>query len=124
MKKLCSIALLFAAHCAHAEWTMLGEQNGAAFYMDLQSATGAPDARQVWEMLNMSQPDGEGVHSVRFQMEYDCTGKRSRGLEMLAYAEPMSAGKQIASLGADPEGWEDIEAGTIYDQRLRAACGK
>ena len=124
MKKLCSLALLLAAHCAHAEWTVLGEQNGATFYMDMQSATGGPDARQVWEMLNMPQPDAEGVHSVRFQMEYDCEGKRSRGLNMLAFAEPMSAGTEMASLGEDPEGWEDIEAGTIYDLRLRAACAK
>ncbi len=124
MKKLVALALLITAHCAHADWLALGEQNGATFYIDLQTVTGTGDMRQAWEMMDMPEPDADGVRSVRFQMEYDCMGKRSRGLEMLAFAERMSAGKELARLGEDPEGWEDVEAGTMYDMRLRAACGK
>ena len=124
MKKLCALALLLAVHAAQAEWVSLAEQNGATFYIDLQTVTGTGELRQVWEMMDMPQPDAEGVRSVRFRMEYDCKGKRSRGLEMLAFAESMSAGKEMARLGEDPEGWEDVEAGSLYDQRLRAACGK
>jgi hypothetical protein len=124
MKKLCALALLLTAHCAQAEWVSLAEQNGATFYIDLQTVTGTGELRQVWEMMDMPQPDAEGVRSVRFQMEYDCKGKRSRGLEMLAFAESMSAGKEMARLGEDPEGWEDVEAGSLYDQRLRATCGR
>lgn len=123
MKILCTLALLLTAHCAQADWVALAEQNGATFYIDLQTVTGTGDLRQVWEMMDMPQPDAEGVRSVRFQMEYDCKDKRSRGLEMLAFAESMSAGKELARLGEDPEGWEDVEFGSLYDQRLRAACG-
>jgi len=64
------------------------------------------------------------VRSLRFKMEYDCKGARSRGLEMLAFADRMAAGKELIRLGEDPDGWEDVEPGTMFDMRLRAACGK
>jgi hypothetical protein len=57
-------------------------------------------------------------------MEYDCKGARSRGLAMLTFAERMAAGKELNRLGEDPDGWEDVEPGTMFDMRLRAACGK
>jgi len=124
MKKFVALALLLAAHCAHAEWLAVGEQNGASFYIDLQTATGTGDIRQAWELLDMPEPDVDGVRSLRFKMEYDCKGKRSRGLAMLTFAERMAAGTELSRLGEDPDGWEDVEAGTIFETRLRAACGK
>ena len=124
MKKFVALALFLAAHCAHAEWLAVGEQNGASFYIDLQTATGTGDIRQAWELLDMPEPDVDGVRSLRFKMEYDCKGKRSRGLAMLTFADRMAAGTELSRLGEDPDGWEDVEAGTIFETRLRAACGK
>ena len=124
MKKFVAFALLIAAHFAHAEWLAVGEQNGASFYIDLQTVTVKGDTRQAWEMLDMPEPDVDGVRSLRFKMEYDCKGKRSRGLAMLTFAERMAAGTELSRLGEDPDGWEDVEAGTIFETRLRAACGK
>ena len=124
MKKFVAIALLLAAHCAHAEWLAVGEQNGASFYIDLQTVTGTGDTRQAWELLDMPEPDVDGVRSLRFKMEYGCKGKRSRGLAMLTFADRMTAGTELSRLGEDPDGWEDVEPGTMFDMRLRAACGK
>lgn len=124
MKKFVALALLIATQCAHAEWQVLGEHNGATFYIDMQTVTGAGDTRQAWELLDIPEPDVDGVRSLRFKMEYDCKGKRSRGLEMMTFTERMAAGKEQNHLGEDPEGWEDVEAGTMFDMRLRAACGK
>jgi hypothetical protein len=124
MKKFVALALFLAAHCAHAEWLAVGEQNGASFYIDLQTATGTGDIRQAWELLDMPEPDVDGVRSLRFKMEYDCKGKRSRGLAMLTFADRMAAGTELSRLGEDPDGWEDVEAGTIFETRLRAACGE
>ena len=124
MKKFVALALLLAAHCVHAEWLAVGEQNGASFYIDLQTVTGTGDTRQAWELLDMPEPDVDGVRSLRFKMEYDCKGKRSRGLAMLTFAERMAAGTELSRLGEDPDGWEVVEAGTIFETRLRAACGK
>ena len=124
MKKFVALALLIVTHLAHADWLVLGEQNGASFYIDLQTVTGTGDTRQAWELLDMPEPDVDGVRSLRFKMEYDCKGARSRGLQMLAFADRMAAGRELNRLGEDPEGWEDVEPGTIFDTRLRAACGK
>ena len=124
MKKFVALALFLAAHCAHAEWLAVGEQNGASFYIDLQTATGTGDIRQAWELLDMPEPDVDGVRSLRFKMEYDCKGARSRGLAMLTFADRMAAGTELSRLGEDPDGWEDVEPGTMFDTRLRAACGK
>ena len=124
MKKFVALALLIVAQLAHADWLVLGEQNGASLYIDLQTVTGTGDTRQAWELLDMPEPDVDGVRSLRFKMEYDCKGARSRGLQMLAFADRMAAGKELNRLGEDPEGWEDVEPGTIFDTRLRAACGK
>ena len=124
MKKFAALALLITAQCAHAEWLSLGEQNGATFYIDLQTVTAKGDTRQAWELMDMPEPDVDGVRSLRFKMEYDCKGNRSRGLEMIAFADRMGAGNEQNHLGEDPDGWEDVEPGTMFDMRLRAACGK
>jgi hypothetical protein len=124
MKKLAALAVLIAAQIAHADWLAVGEQNGASFYIDLQTATGTGDIRQAWELLDMPEPDVDGVRSLRFKMEYDCKGARSRGLAMLTFADRMAAGTELSRLGEDPDGWEDVEPGTMFDTRLRAACGK
>ena len=95
----------------------------AQFFMDKTTLKRKADTVQVWELVNMEKVDGEGVRSIRFLVEYDCKGKRSRGLDMLTYTEPMG-GKQIQQLGPDPDGWEALPPDSIFSQRMQLACGK
>ena len=103
---LIGIATLLFAGAAQADWTPVGPTSGAQFFMDKASLTRKAGMVQVWELVNMEQADGEGVRSSRFLIEYDCKGKRSRGLDMQTYKEPMGAGTVLQQLGPDPDGWE------------------
>jgi hypothetical protein len=117
-------AILLYATAAHADWIPVAPANGAQFFMDKTTLTRKADTVQVWELVNMEKVDGEGVHSSRFLVEYDCKGKRSRGLDMLTYTEPMGGGKLIQQLGPDPDGWEALPPDSIFSQRMQLACGK
>jgi hypothetical protein len=120
---LCLVIYLLAT-ASQAQWLPVAPAGSAQFFMDKSTLTRKVDTVQVWEMVTMEQADGEGVRSIRFLVEYDCKGQRSRGLDMLTYTEPMGGGKLLQQLGADPDGWEAIPPESIFSQRMRMACGK
>jgi phage tail protein X len=122
--RLISISALLFASAAYAEWEPVGPAGIAQFFMDKATIKRKADTVQVWELVNMEKVDGEGVRSSRFLVEYDCKGKRSRGLDMLTYTEPMGGGKLIQQLGPDPDGWEALPPDSIFSQRMQLACGK
>ena len=122
--RLIGISALLFASAAHAEWVPVGPGGIAQFFMDKATITRKADMVQIWELVNMEKVDGEGVRSIRFLVEYDCKGKRSRGLDMLTYTEPMGGGKQIQQLGPDPDGWEALPPDSIFSQRMQLACLK
>ena len=124
LARLIGISALLFASAAHAEWVPVGPGGIAQFFMDKATITRKADMVQIWELVNMEKVDGEGVRSIRFLVEYDCKGKRSRGLDMLTYTEPMGGGKQIQQLGPDPDGWEALPPDSIFSQRMQLACLK
>jgi len=115
---------LVISSALHAQWQPVGPAGSAQFFMDKSTLARKANTVQVWEMVTMEQADGEGVRSSRFLVEYDCKGRRSRGLDMLTYTEPMGAGKLIQRLGPDPDGWEAVPPDSIFSQRMAMACGK
>ena len=121
---LIGIATLLVNSAAQADWTSVGPAGGTQFFMDKASLTRKAGMVQVWELVNMEQADGQGVRSSRFLVEYDCKAKRSRGLEMQTYKEPMGTGKLLQQLGPDPDGWEAVPPDSIFSQRMGMACGK
>ena len=121
---LIGIATLLFTFAAQADWTSVGPAGGTQFFMDKASLTRKAGMVQVWELVNMEQADGQGVRSSRFLVEYDCKAKRSRGLEMQTYKEPMGTGKLLQQLGPDPDGWEAVPPNSIFSQRMGMACGK
>ena len=122
--RLIGISALLIASAAHADWVPVGPAGIAQFFIDKATIKRKADTVQVWELVNMEKVDGEGVHSSRFLVEYDCKGQRSRGLDMLTYTEPMGSGKLLQQLGPDPDGWETIPPESIFSQRMATACGK
>lgn len=130
MKNPNSFARLFIVSAAlitstaHAQWVLVAPAGNADFFMDKASITRKGDMVQVWELVNMGQSDSDGVRSSRFMVEYDCKGKRSRGLDMLTYSEPMGGGKLIQQLGPDPDGWEALPPNSTFSQRMDMACGR
>jgi len=121
---LIGIATLLFTFAAQADWTSVGPAGGTQFFMDKASLTRKAGMVQVWELVNIEQADGQGVRSSRFLVEYDCKAKRSRGLEMQTYKEPMGTGKLLQQLGPDPDGWEAVPPDSIFSQRMGMACGK
>jgi len=124
LTRLIGISALLIASAAHADWVPVGPAGIAQFFIDKATIKRKADTVQVWELVNMEKVDGEGVHSSRFLVEYDCKGQRSRGLDMLTYTEPMGGGKVIQQLGPDPDGWEALPPDSIFAQRMQMACGK
>ena len=122
--RLIGISALLFASAAHADWVPVGPAGIAQFFIDKTTIKRKADTVQIWELMNMEKVDGEGVHSSRFLIEYDCKGKRSRGLDMQTYKEPMGAGKVLQQLGPDPDGWEAVPPDSIFAQRMGMACGK
>ena len=124
IRKVIAITALLGAQFAQAQWVLVGPAGETEFYIDRASISRQSTGVRVWEMLNLAKADGEGTRSSRFLVEYDCKGRRSRGLEMLTYGQPMGAGDPLRKLGPDPDGWEPVPADSIYAARMQMACAK
>ena len=124
IKNALAVAALLCAHAAQAQWVLVGPPGEAEFYVDRSSISAQGDTLRVWEMLSLAKPDGEGTHSSRFLMEYDCKGSRSRGLEMVTYGQAMAKGDPRQKLGPDPDGWEAVPPDSIFAERMQIACTK
>ena len=121
-KSLCLAALIYAG-AAQAQWLPVAPaESGVQFFIDATSIRRTAGMTKVWELMNTDKADGEGVRSSRFQVEYDCAGKRSRGLEMLTFGQAMAAGQPLRTMGPDPDGWEAVPPDSIYDKRMKIAC--
>ena len=121
-KSLCWAALICVG-AAQAQWVPVAPaESGVQFFIDPTSIQKTAGMAKVWELINTDKADGEGVRSSRFQVEYDCAGKRSRGLEMLTFGQAMAAGQPLRTMGPDPDGWEAVPPDGIYDKRMKIAC--
>jgi hypothetical protein len=122
IKNALAVAALVCAHAAQAQWVLVGPAGETEFYIDRSSIARQSETLRVWEMMSLAKADGEGTHSSRFLIEYDCKGRRSRGLEMMTYAKAMAKGDPIQKLGPDPDGWEAVPPDSIYAERMKMAC--
>ena len=125
LKKSLCLAALICVGAAQAQWVPVAPaESGVQFFIDPTSIQNTAGMAKVWELINTDKADGEGVRSSRFQVEYDCAGKRSRGLEMLTFGQAMAAGQPLRTMGPDPDGWETVPPNSLYAQRMKIACTK
>jgi hypothetical protein len=93
-----------AAASAQAQMTKVADTGDRSFYLDTKSIEGTGNVRRVPIVEDYATAQVNGMRSRRMMLEVDCGGVQVRGLSSTDYAEPMAAGKTLASSNT-PSDW-------------------
>lgn len=98
-------------------------KSGDVFYLDPDTIYKDGQYREVWNLLDSSQKDSNGVHSSVMRIKYDCKNEKWRGLDMLSYSGAMGSGQILDSTLGGSE-WMPVRRGTSFDTMLDIVCDK
>lgn len=94
-----------------AEWALLSAQDEVAVFLDKASVTRGPAT--AWVLFVQH----EAYYVSRF--EYDCSGRRYRMLNLMAYDTGSSTAKTSSSEVAD---WSAVTPNSLGEDQLKAVC--
>ena len=123
MKKV-AIALLLVSSPALAGWNLISQDDTGTAYADTAAMIRNGTLRTMWSLLDYTSFQRMvevGYFSQKTQAEYDCKGRRVRGLVLSLHAEHMGEGKTIY-LDDTPREWEAIDPGSPNERLWTAAC--
>jgi hypothetical protein len=119
---------MLLAQPALAAWASLGRsnqgQNDFTQYIDPETIRKTANGRRAWTMTSYEQtqtsPFAE-YRSIKTLMEFDCTGERTRPLQVAFYSGPMGTGISVLS-DDDPGRWSFESPGSVGETRLKVVC--
>ncbi len=117
------LLLLLVASCnAFAGWTQVGSNGATTTYADRDTRSKAEGRVRMWSLVNhkdFQRMVEVGYYSHKSHAEYDCAGKRVRGLAQSFHSAAMGEGNVVYS-DDSVQDWRS--AGPADDALLRAAC--
>jgi hypothetical protein len=114
-------ALTFSASAA-AQWVKLGETHDTVLFHALDTFRKEGNLRRVWEIQDFkADVFGDGVRSLRYQSEYDCTGGRLRVLYLQAFKSQMATGEAL-NVPFNGKDWVPVPANSIASISLTVVC--
>jgi hypothetical protein len=123
MKTLLMMLLLLSSP-AWAAWESVGEDRATTSFAnpativrngDIVRMTSLVDYKSFQRMVEV------GYFSQKTLAEYDCAGRRFRGLSVALHAEKMGDGKVIYADETSHE-WESVVAGSTAEAFWKVAC--
>jgi hypothetical protein len=123
MKKV-AIFLLLLSSPVRAEWNSVGEDDATASYADPATIARSGNTAKMWSLLDykaFQRMVEVGYFSQKALVEYDCAGRKIRGLSLSLHAEHMGEGKVIYE-DTSPHEWEPVSSGTVSETLWKVAC--
>ena len=122
----CTSMLMFSAH---AEWTAVATHspNDHSHFIQLDTVkqTGPMSIyRQVEELVQTSQGDGDKGLSQLTLTEYDCMNAKVRGLSVTQFAKPWAQGDKVHTTVMEPSQreWRSLDAHPYGAEILAMVC--
>jgi len=128
MKKLLlTLLLAVVSSSAMAEWVKLDENAKLTIYFDRATVRKSDDMSYFWLLFDYKndQQDipNETFRSMKYKLEIDCTGERTRSLYTSHIAGNMGFGDVVAVIN-EPAKWIPIVPDSLSMTLWRGSCGK
>jgi hypothetical protein len=123
MKRILLAVLMLTATSAWAEWAQFSETGNGVYYIDPATIRKDGKFRKVWEVLDLSERNQDGVKSIRTLTEYDCNEQRHRTLAFSAHNESVAGGNPLASDNSTGA-WKHIAPRTVAEGVFKFVCAK
>jgi hypothetical protein len=106
------------------KWIRLGGDAGGLYFARFDQLDGQATARSTLKFERFKgmalKPGGELMRSEVTELEFDCAGKNSRAVSVIAYADHMAAGLRSPVSTNGP--WTPLTPGTVIAQVGSYAC--
>ena len=112
---------MLVAGSAWADWMIVYEDDKATQYFDPNTVQKKGEKRQVWQLNDFKKQQKNGVVSIRFKSEYDCSESRMKQLSITAFYGHMASGEVHTSTNKEGA-WNDIPPSTPAAGLLEALC--
>jgi len=119
-------ALVLVSGHVKADWTVLEKNNNATDYVDTANIRRSGNTVQMWDLSDFATPQSAGGYvfsSMLTLMEYDCTAKRSRKLQLTVFSGNMQKGKVEGNVTlGDKAEWSYVLPNSRGESMLAVAC--
>ena len=120
--KICLVSLsMVIAGSACADWISAYEDEKATQYFDSTTVRKKGNKREVWQLYDFKKQQNNGVVSIRFKSEFDCSEARLRQLSITAFYGHMASG-EVHTATTREGAWSDIPPSTPAASLLEALC--
>ncbi len=117
--------LLSLAPSARAEWSSVSKNNRGEFFIDRSTKSIKGDQREVWSMMNYSNPqvgsEGKVYRSTRSLLQLECATRYARAIHTSFFTGSMLRGDQIGKMGSLPR-WDPVPPDSPMDEILDLVC--
>ncbi len=124
-RSLLMLSLLCAAGAANAEWTSVARHANGEFFIDRKSVNIKGDQREVWSMMNYSNPQlsnsGKVYRSTRSLLQLECKTRYARAIHMSFFSGSQLRGEVIGTMGSLPP-WEPVPPDSAMREILDLVC--
>lgn len=125
VKKWIVLLLAVFSQPVWAAWVAVGGSDRLDHYVDPLTLRGTSNGRRMWVLVNSKSPrmlEGGGRFlSMKALVEFDCSGERSRSLQISFHSGLDGSGTMIDSTSS-PGQWEFVSPGTAEVTYLETAC--
>ena len=122
MRYLIFLVPLLAANTALASnWTHVGANHHASYFVDVDSIEKDGDYINFWEMGNLFGPIGDGILSIKSYNQADCKKFLLKTLKTSFHKKPMASDKFTAQASAKV-GWKRPPRKSASAKILKFVC--
>lgn len=115
LKNLLFLVLGLPTANVMAEWTMVGENNELAKYVDISTLRKTGSKVKIWELTDFKTLQTSGrykYYSIKILYEYDCKEEQLRSTAFVQYAQNMGDGQVIYSANDPTRPWQPVVPGS------------
>lgn len=118
--------LLAVSFSAAAQWVRLGVTQTSTFYFDPSSIQSFGDTVKMKYLVDHDKrpviPGQKNPYESAINLsEYDCAGRRERGIHITEYSGLMASGSVVLSIDS-PLPWDPVVANSVGEKLWNAAC--
>ncbi len=121
----CLLLCVAVTGTARADWSSVARHNHGEFFIDRASIQIKGEQREVWSMMNYSNPQvnatGKVYRSTRALLQVECKTKYARAIHMTFFSGSGLRGEQISTMGSLPP-WEPVPPATAMREILDLVC--
>ena len=120
------LALTFSvmfSSSSYAEWTKVGENTAATYYVDFERIRKHDTYVYWWMLVDYLKPTSTGMLSAKVYYQGDCKLFRRKGLSYSFHKKPMGGGTGNTDNVPDKE-WDYPSPNSVGETVLKQVCNR